>query len=91
MAHPLSLIEVYDATIMASSPRFFLRPDGRTYTILPAVQDLLGDWVVVTTHGSIASRQGGLKTYVATGEGDAQRVAERMARLRVRHGYLEIP
>lgn len=68
--------------------RLFRRPDGRYYAILPPARDLLGDWVLVTFHGSSQSRRGGCKTYVAA-SGDGLREIERqMIRARLRHGYV---
>jgi hypothetical protein len=69
--------------------RFFLRPDGRTYSILSAAPDLLGDIVVVTIHGSQRSRMGGIKTYVAEDFMAAEKMIARIAATRIKHGYQE--
>lgn len=66
--------------------RLFRRPDGRYYAIAEPRQDLLGDSVIVTVHGSAHSRQGGVHTYpgeVAT--------LDALVRRRLRHGYAEVP
>lgn len=70
--------------------RFFKRPDGRTYAMFAPAQDLLGDWVIVTIHGSENSRLGGIKTYVAADQEAAKRAGEGIAKLRRRHGYIEV-
>jgi hypothetical protein len=67
--------------------RLFTRPDGRYYAILPATQDLLGDWVLMTYHGSVHTRMGGLKTYVATQETDLPAIEHQLVLVRKRHGY----
>ena len=69
--------------------RFFLRPDGRTYSILSAAKDLLGDVVVVTVHGSQRSRMGGIKTYVAEDFMAAEKMIAKIAATRINHGYQE--
>lgn len=66
--------------------RLFRRPDGRYYAIAQPQQDLLGDWVVMTFHGSDTSRLGSLHTYLTS----MIRVEE-LVKTRVRHGYSEVP
>ena len=68
---------------------FFLRPDGRTYSILSAAKDLLGDVVVVTVHSSQRSRMGGIKTYVAEDFAVAEKMIAKIAATRINHGYQE--
>lgn len=68
--------------------KFFLRPDGRTYTVFPAHEDLLGDVVLVTVHGSIRNRLGGIKTYVARSFSDAEKIEAGIVATRLRHGYV---
>ena len=70
--------------------RLFERPDGRYYLIADAQRDLLGDHVVVTRRGSKFSRRGGCKTYVGQDPIDLDKVIERVARTRIRHGYREV-
>ena len=71
--------------------RFFSRPtDGRFYVILPASRDLLGDLVVVTRRGSEGSRRGGVKSYYCRDDNDLERTERRLAKIRLRHGYLEV-
>lgn len=65
--------------------RLFRRPDGRYYFITSPYQDLLGDTVIMTIHGSSTSRLGGVHTYLAS----LTRI-EDLARTRIRHGYSEI-
>lgn len=69
--------------------RYFKRPDGRVYSIFPPALDLIGDWVVLTVHGSLRSRMGGSKTYPADDREAALRLEARIAQTRVRHGYVE--
>ena len=64
--------------------RFFTRTDGRYYAIHEPMSDLLGDRVIVTIHGSVHSRLGGVHSYLA----DTVSV-EQLARVRRRHGYVE--
>ena len=75
---------VYDAAM-----RFFVRPDGRVYTVFPPAQDLIGDWVVLTIHGRKGTRRGGLHSYVASDQAAAAKLEARIAGIRVRHGYQE--
>ena len=65
--------------------RLFLRHDGRYYAILEPVTDLLGDEVLVTFHGSVHNRMGGMKSWPVTAVD-----AGAIARMRLRHGYREI-
>jgi len=65
--------------------RVFKRPDGRIYVIAEPCQDLLGDTVIVTRHGSVHSRRGGVHIYLGS-----QTSVEALARTRIRHGYREI-
>jgi|GEM_PF-3109571 len=65
--------------------RVFKRPDGRIYVIAEPCQDLLGDTVIVTRHGSVHSRRGGVHIYLGS-----QTSVEALARLRLRHGYREV-
>jgi hypothetical protein len=65
--------------------RMFRRADGRYYLIAQPHQDLLGDWVIMTIHGSIRSRQGGVHTYLA-----AMTTLDDLVKMRVRHGYSEM-
>ena len=65
--------------------RMFRRPDGRYYLIAQPHQDLLGDWVIMTIHGSIRSRQGGVHTYLA-----AMTTLDDLVKTRIRHGYAEV-
>lgn len=66
--------------------RLFRRPDGRTYAIADPQLDLLGDSVIVTIHGSVHSRRGGVHTYLS------ELISiEELVRIRCRHGYLEVP
>ncbi len=71
--------------------RFFRRPDGRVYSLFPPAQDLLGDWIVLTVHGSLKSRQGGVKTYPAADQVSAAKLETAIAKTRLRHGYIEQP
>ena len=72
--------------------RFFRRPsDNRIYSLFPPAQDLLGDWIVLTVHGSLRSRQGGVKTYPAADHDSAARLESAIAKTRLRHGYIEQP
>lgn len=64
--------------------RFFTRTDGRYYAIHEPMSDLLGDQVIVTFHGSVHSRLGGVHSYLA----DTVSV-EQLVRIRYRHGYVE--
>lgn len=66
--------------------RFFRRPDGRYYLIAEPHQDLLGDSVIMTLHGSVRSHRGGVHTYLAS-----LTTIEALAKTRLRHGYLEVP
>jgi hypothetical protein len=65
--------------------RIFQRPDGRIYVIAEPSQDLLGDTVIVTRHGSVHSRRGGVHIYLGS-----QTSVEALARTRIRHGYREV-
>ena len=65
--------------------RMFRRPDGRYYMITSPYQDLLGDSVILTIHGSASSRLGGVHTYLAS-----RTRIEDLVRTRVRHGYSEV-
>lgn len=69
--------------------RYFRRHDGRIYTIFPPAQDLLGDWMVLTVHGSTRNRLGSVKTYPAASEASAMTIEAQIARTRVLHGYVE--
>ena len=69
--------------------RTFSRADGRVYSIFSPSKDLLGDWVVVTVHGSTRSRLGGIKIYPSRDLDSAKRLELEIARLRIRHGYVE--
>jgi hypothetical protein len=60
--------------------RIFRRPDGRYYVIAQAHRDLLGDWVVMTLHGSVTSRLGGVHTYLAS-----MTSIEDLVKTRIRH------
>jgi hypothetical protein len=71
--------------------RYFKRADGRLYSIFPPARDLLGDWVVLTTHGSVWSRQGGIKAYPAADHLAAVKLEAAIAKTRLRHGYSEQP
>lgn len=71
--------------------RFFRRPDGRIYSLFPPAQDLLGDWIVLTIHGSLNSRQGGVKIYPAADQLSAAKLEAGIAQTRIRHGYIELP
>jgi hypothetical protein len=66
--------------------RFFRRPDGRYYLIAEPHQDLLGDSVIMTLHGSARSHRGGVHTYLAS-----LMTIEALAKTRQRHGYVEVP
>lgn len=65
--------------------RLFHRDDGRYYAILEPVIDLLGDRILITYHGSIHNRMGGVKSWPT-----AAVDAEAIVRIRLRHGYREI-
>lgn len=65
--------------------RVFKRPDGRIYVIAEPCQDLLGDMVIVTRHGSVHSRRGGVHIYLGS-----QTSVEALAKTRIRHGYQEV-
>lgn len=69
--------------------RYFKRPDGRVYSIFPPAPDLIGDWVVLTVHGSCRSRLGGTKIYPAPDRDAATELEASIAETRLRHGYLE--
>lgn len=69
--------------------RYFKRPDGRVYSIFPPARDLIGDWVVLTTHGSTRNRLGGVKTYPAQNQEAAVQLEVQIAQTRLRHGYIE--
>lgn len=69
--------------------RHFRRHDGRVYTIFSPAQDLFGTWVVLTVHGTLRSRQGGLKTYPAADLVAATKLETTIAKTRIRHGYIE--
>lgn len=82
----MSLARVYHRGTM----RFFRRPsDNRIYSLFPPAQDLLGDWIVLTVHGSLRSRQGGVKTYPAADLASAAKLEAGIAATRIRHGYVE--
>ncbi len=85
LAHPMSLPMRY-----AGRMRYFRRPDGRQYSLFPPSQDLLGDWIILTTHGRQGTRLGGTKTYVASDLAAAEFLEARIARQRVLHGYQEV-
>jgi hypothetical protein len=70
--------------------RSFHRFDGRVYTVFPPARDLLGDWVVLTVHGSTRNRLGGIKIYPAGNLDAAVQLAVDIIRRRIRHGYLEL-
>lgn len=80
MAHPVSQVS-YSLRPM----RIFRRGDGRYYVIAEAHPDLLGDWIIMTLHGSVISRLGGVHTYLA-----AATSIEELVRVRLRHGYKEV-
>lgn len=69
--------------------RHYRRHDGRVYTIFSPAQDLFGTWVVTTTHGSVWSRQGGVKIYAAADYESAAKLETAIAKTRLRHGYVE--
>lgn len=69
--------------------RYFRRHDGRIYSLFPPAQDLLGDWVVLTVHGSTRNRLGNVKTYPADSRELAAEIEARIARTRLLHGYTE--
>lgn len=69
--------------------RYFRRHDGRIYSLFPPAQDLLGDWIVLTVHGSVRNRLGGVKTYAAVDQVSAARIEASIAKTRLRHGYIE--
>lgn len=70
--------------------RYFRRADGRQYSLFPPSQDLLGDWVILTTHGRQGTRLGGVKTYVASDFAAAELLEARIAKTRLQHGYQEV-
>lgn len=69
--------------------RHFRRHDGRIYSLFPPAQDLLGDWIVLTVHGSTRNRLGRFKTYPADSLESAAKIEARIARTRILHGYTE--
>ena len=69
--------------------RYFVRNDGRIYTVFPPSQDLLGDWVLVTVHGSTRNRRGGLKSYPIRDADSARKLEGELVSRRIRHGYVE--
>lgn len=69
--------------------RYFRRSDGRIYSLFPPAQDLLGDWIVLTVHGSIHNRLGGTKTFPAPDQAAAVLLENRIAQTRCRRGYIE--
>ncbi len=84
----MSLLAPYHPGTM----RFFRRPsDNRIYSLFPPAQDLLGDWIVLTVHGSLKSRQGGVKTYPAADLASAARLEAAIGRKRLARGYIEQP
>lgn len=74
----------------AGRMRYFRRADGRQYSLFPPSQDLLGDWVILTTHGRQGTRLGGVKTFVAQDQASAAALETRIARKRVKRGYQEV-
>jgi hypothetical protein len=64
--------------------RIFRRPDGRYYLIAEAQPDLLGDSVILTLHGSVHSRRGGVHTYLSS-----VTCIDDLVKTRLRHGYTE--
>ena len=66
--------------------RFFRRSDGRYYLIAEPHQDLLGDSVIMTLHGSVRSHRGGVHTYLAS-----LMTIEALVKTRLGHGYMEVP
>lgn len=70
--------------------RRFQSPDRRGYSIHPATTNLLGDWVIVTVHGSLNSRLGSIELHFGSWEKfDPLRIANAAANTRLRHGYIE--
>ena len=69
--------------------RYFVRNDGRIYTVFPPSQDLLGDWVLVTVRGSTRNRRGRLKSYPIHDADSARKLEAELVGRRIRHGYLE--
>jgi hypothetical protein len=69
--------------------RYFKRPDGRIYSIFPPTRDLIGDWVVLTVHGSTRNRLGNVKIYPALDRAAAMQLLDKIAKIRLRHGYVE--
>lgn len=83
-AQPMSL---HSVTIPRM--RHFRRHYGRIYSLFPPAQDLLGDWVVLTVHGSTRNRLGNVKSYPADSRESAVKIEARIARTRILHGYAE--
>lgn len=69
--------------------RYFKRPDGRMYSIFPPTRDLIGDWVVLTVHGSSRNRLGNVKIYPVPDYAAALQLLNKIAKTRLRHGYVE--
>lgn len=80
-------MSLHSVTILGM--RYFRRHDGRVYSLFPPAQDLLGDWVVLTVHGSTRNRLGHVKTYPADSQKSAAEIEARIARTRILHGYTE--
>lgn len=68
--------------------RLFKRADGRVYAILEPGPDLIGSWVVQTYRGG-RHRRGAVRTFAAVTEMEALAISSKLAKLRLRHGYIE--
>ena len=71
--------------------RLLRRSDGRYYAIFPPTRDLFGDRILITYHGSVHSKMGGVKTYFCASDEAIVEAEKRLTKTRLAHGYQEVP
>ena len=69
--------------------RIFRRPDGRYYAVCEPIQDLFGDRILITYHGTKYSKMGGIKTYFSETDEAITEIEKIVIKTRLAHGYQE--
>lgn len=60
---------------------------GTRYCTAALEQDLLGDTIVLTTHGGRYNKLGGVRAYVVPDQAAGERKIRELHKVRRRHGY----
>ena len=55
------------------------------------VEDLFGEWTLITAWGGLGSRLGGMRSTGVTSYADGQAQIQRIAKRRQQHGYVARP